>query len=144
MNDGIVPIKVLGIEMPIIQSGWSHDRPNFIMETSIHVRPVFILVHRRVYSANLKAGIRTAITKLEQSWDRLNFIMGIPITPTLLWVRSQRIVIGKVWFYWNRKHRLLLLLVDISWKCLPRCCIWWLSISKLIFSNVGRKWDLVH
>ena len=71
--------------MPIIQSGWSHDRPNFIMETSIHVRPVFILVHRRVYSANLKAGIRTAITKLEQSWDRLTGWprSGWPLSTTL-------------------------------------------------------------
>ena len=62
---------------------WSHDRPNFIMETVIQVRPVFILVHHRVYSANAQTGIRTSITKLEQSWDRLNFIMGIPIKPTL-------------------------------------------------------------
>ena len=100
-----MPIKVLGMGMPIIQSGWSHDRPNFIRETSIHVRPVFILVHHRVYSADVKAGIRTSITKLDQSWDRLNFIMGIPITSTLLWVRSQKIVIGKLWFYWNRKLR---------------------------------------
>ena len=75
--------KSLGMGMPIIQSGWSHDLPNFIMETSIHVRPVFILVHHRVYSANVKTGIRTSITKSEQSWDRLNFIMGIPIKPTL-------------------------------------------------------------
>ena len=73
-----MPIKVFGMGMPIIQSGWSHDRPKFMMETSIHVRPVFILVYHRVYSANAKTGIRTSITKLEQSLDRLNFIMGFP------------------------------------------------------------------
>ena len=48
----------------------------------------------------------TSITKLEQSCNRLNFMMGIPIKPILfLWVRSQMTVMGKIWFYRKCKHK---------------------------------------
>ena len=103
-NQGIKVLHLLSYRhdmgMPIMQFRRSPDRSIFVMETSIHIRPVFILVQHPVYGAYVKTVMRTSITKLEQSWDRLKFIIGIPIKKQyLLWMWSQMTVISKIRFY---------------------------------------------
>ena len=75
----------------------------------------------------------TSITKLEQSCDRLNFMMGIPIKPILFYgYDPRRLSWVKYDFIENANIGLILRLVDIGWKYLLMCCIWWLTISTLI------------
>ena len=135
-NQGIKVLHLLSYRhdmgMPIMQFRRSSDRSIFVMETSIHIRPVFILVQHPVYGAYVKTGMRTSITKLEQSWDRLNFIIGIPIKNNTCYGCDPRwLSLIKYDLIENANISLILRLVDTSWKCF--CC-----------SKRGRKWDLAH
>ena len=130
-NQGIKVLYLLSYRhdmgMPIMQFRRSPDRSIFVMETSIHIRPVFILVQHPVYGAYVKTVIRTSITKLEQSWDRLKFIIGTPIKNNTCYGCDPRwLSLVKYDFI-----GIILRLVDTSWKCF--CC-----------SKCGRKWDLAH
>ena len=121
--------------MPIITKSYSRDClttvPNLLWKP-----PRFRTCKAGLYTnftVPMKIGMWISITKLEQSCDCLNFMMGIPIKPIVFYGYGPR------WLSWvkydfieNPNIGIILRLVDISWKYLLMCCIWWLTISTLI------------
>ena len=104
---------------------WRHHDGN--PQGSIHVRPVL--------TPSLWCQCRSVCGLPFESWSShgLNFMMGIPIKPILFYGYDPRWVSWvKYDFIENANIGLILRLVDIGWKYLLMCCIWWLTISTLI------------